>query len=87
MVPGDLSSARIESDENLQYEEDVEQIKTVLNGVIDPNTIESIRNKRPIEEIVSEINDKLSRTLNYPVQILTVTPDGVSLTKTSDVDI
>ena len=87
IVRGGLSESRVELDKNLQYEEDVEQIKTVLNGVIDLNTIETIKNKRPIEEIISEVNDKLSRMLNYPVQILTVTPDGISLTKTNDINV
>ena len=87
VVRGDFSSARLELDKTIQYEEDVEQIKTILNGVIDLDTIGSIRNKRPIEEIVSEVNDKLSRTLNYPVSLLTVTSDSVLLTKTTDLDI
>jgi hypothetical protein len=86
-VRGGLSESRAELDKNLQYEEDVEQIKTVLNGVIDLNTIETIKNKRPIEEIISEVNDKLSQMLNYPVQILTVTSDGISLTKTNDINV
>jgi hypothetical protein len=76
----------MELDKSIQYEEDLEQIKNVLTGTIDVDSIESIKNKRPIEEIISEVNAKLGQTLEYPVSMLKVDQDKIILTKTNNIN-
>lgn len=84
---GDLLEARAELDQKLQYDEDLEQIKTVLNGVIDLDSVNGIRNKSSIEEIISEVNDKLGKTLQYPVPTLVVTNNEFFIIKNTDINV
>ena len=84
---GDLSEARMERDEELQYDEDLEQIKTVLNGIVDLDSVSGIRNRSSIEEIISEVNDKLGKTLQYPVPTLVVVNDEFVIVKNTDINV
>ena len=84
---GDLPEARAELDQKLQYDEDLEQIKTVLNGVIDLDSVSGIRNRSSIEEIISEVNDKLGKTLQYPVPTLIIVNNEFTIVKNTDINV